>query len=127
MKLGSFIGRLRQLGCPIALDNHFLLWATMIYRSAQMSKFKSEVSYHQSYQTNYIYQKLWPNYLQTNIFWLFNCTQIFCYSSMFGQPRFYGQACPTGQPRKKKLSQPVHWTHKRLVISLAVLLNYCIM
>ena len=37
--------RLRQLGCPIAQGNHFLVWATMIYRRiAELGKYKSEVS-----------------------------------------------------------------------------------
>ena len=43
-KLGVF-GRLRQLGCPIAQGNHFLVQATMIYIVfARPGKYKSEVS-----------------------------------------------------------------------------------
>ena len=42
-----FYDRVRQLGCPIARDNQFLVRATMIYRRvAQLGKFNSLVSLH---------------------------------------------------------------------------------
>ena len=52
-----FVIRLRQLGCPIARGNHFLVWATVIYIIlARPGKFKSEVSLHQSYHLSYKHQ-----------------------------------------------------------------------
>ena len=87
--------RLRQLGCPIARGNHFLVWATMIYRrTAQPGKFKLEVSLYQSYHTN-IKNHVLLNYKPSkysDLIYLVIWTHL--------GKQFYGQACPTGQPKK---------------------------
>ena len=62
-----FPARLRQLGCPIARGNHFLVRTTMIYIIlAWLGKYKSEVikSLHQSYHSSYKPQKSYLNQLR---------------------------------------------------------------
>ena len=54
--------RLRQIGCPIARGNQFLVRATMIFIIlAQLCKYKSEVSLHQSYHSSQKHQKSYLN------------------------------------------------------------------
>ena len=95
---------LRQLGCPIAQGNPFLVWVIMIYRRiAWLGKFKLKVSLHQSYHASYNkkHQKIWPNWLQTiNINWLFNFTHIFCYSGKSGQTALW-PSLPDRATKKK--------------------------
>ena len=54
--------RLRQLGCPIARGNHFLVLATMVYFIlARQGKYKWKVSLHQSYHSSYKHQNSYLN------------------------------------------------------------------
>ena len=91
---GQLTTRLRQFSCPIAQGNHFLVLGN---HDLQKNCLTGQVQI-ESKLTSILPQKL-----QTmNIFQLFNFTHIFCYSGTFGQA-VYGQACPIGQPRKKKI------------------------
>ena len=98
--------RLGQLGCPIVRDNNFLVWATMIYRRITWpGKPKLEISWHQSYHSSYKHQRSCLKWLRTISTSLFNFAHTVLLFRHMGK-QFYGQHCPTGQPRERKLSQP---------------------
>ena len=112
--------RLQQLGCPIAWGNHFLIWATTIYRRiAQPGKFKS-VSLHQSYHV----RKLQTS--KINMFWLFPLhiyrPSMFCYSGKFGQAVIW-LSLPNRATKKKGNSCSLVHMHLLCLISLAISLN----
>ena len=113
--------RLRQLGCPIAQGNHFLVQATMInIIFARPGKYKSEVSLHQSYQSSYKHQKSYLNWVQTiDIQWLFNFTHtVFLFGHVWASS-FIAKLAQPGNQEERKLSQPDmtnwHWWTSHLV------------
>ena len=109
--LNRIIFRLRQLGCPFAQANNFLVRATLIYRSnTQPGKFKLEVSLHQSYHTSYKYPKSCPNWLQiNNINQVFNFTFILLFGHVWASSFMVKFDFPDNQEKKIVAAWSYSW------------------
>ena len=113
--------RVQQLGRPIARGNQFLVWATMIYRrvaqtgQVQIISKLTLILLHML-QTSKIILISYKPPTYSNFL---NLTHMFCYLGK----QLYGQACLTGQPRKKENCRSLNSPHSAIFFAVGNLVR----